>query len=189
MPLEDAQRWDQRYTQDERFRTFTQPRPFLLEQAGWLPKDGLALDIAMGLGGNAAFLMERGLRVVGLDISWVALHRAKERLPGLMAVQADLTRFSLPPAVFDVILNFYYLERSLWLDFGRWLKPGGILIIETLTQEMANIQPRIDPDYLLQPRELIQAFGDLEILAYHEGKQVSRGGHVSAVAGLVARVP
>jgi SAM-dependent methyltransferase len=36
------------------------------------------LDIAMGLGGNAAFLLERGLRVVGLDISWVALQRAKQ---------------------------------------------------------------------------------------------------------------
>lgn len=188
MPIEDALRWDQRYTQDERFRTFTQPRPFLLEQAGWLPKDGFALDIAMGLGGNAAFLMDRGLRVVGLDISWVALQRAKERLPRLMAVQVDLTRFSLPPATFDVILNFYYLERSLWPDYRRWLKPGGILVIETLTQEMSTIQPGIDPSFLLQPRELIQAFGDLDILAYHEGRQESRDGHASAVASLVARV-
>lgn len=189
MPREDATRWDQRYAEDERFRTFTQPRQFLIEQADWLPEHGLALDLAMGPGGNAAFLLERGLRVVGVDISWVALQRAKERLTGLMAVQADLTRFSLPPNRFDVILNFYYLQRSLWLEYRRWLKPGGILMIETLTQEMIAVQPEIDPSFLLQPGELLREFRDLEILAYREGRQVSRGGRTSATASLVARMP
>jgi len=187
MPIEDARRWDQRYAQDQRFRTFTQPRPFLIEQAGWLPEGGLALDVAMGLGGNAAFLLERGLRVVGLDISWVAVQRAKQRLPDLMAVQADLTRFSLPSRTFDIILNFYYLERNLWVDYCRWLKPGGILMIETLTRDMLAIQPEIDPAFLLDSGELFRAFCDLEILAYREGRQVSRDGHTSAVASLVAR--
>jgi len=187
MPIEDASRWDQRYAQDQRFRTFTQPRQFLVEHAGWLPEGGLALDIAMGLGGNAAFLLERGLRVVGLDISWVALQRARQRLPDLMAVQADLTRFSLPSRTFDIILNFYYLERNLWVDYCRWLKPGGILIVETLTQDMLAIQPDIDPAFLLKPGELLLAFRNLEILAYREGRQVSRNGHISAVASLVAR--
>lgn len=189
MPREDAKRWDQRYAEDERFRTFTQPRQFLLEHADWLPEHGLALDVAMGPGGNAAFLLERGLRVVGVDISWVALQRAKVRLPGLMAVQADLTGFYLPPNRFDVILNFYYLQRSLWPEYRRWLKPGGILMIETLTQEMLTIQPEIDPAYLLLPGELLTAFYDLDILAYHEGRQVARGGRTSAVASLVVRMP
>jgi tellurite methyltransferase len=188
MAVEDAQRWDQRYAQDERFRTFTQPRQFLIEQAGWLPERGLALDIAMGLGGNAAFLLERGLRVLGLDISWVALQQAKAKLPALMAVQADLTRFSLPSQVFDVILNFYYLQRSLWPEYRRCLRPGGLLMIETLTQEMVTVQPEIDRAYLLQPGELLQAFNDLEILAYREGAKVSRGGKTSFVASLVARM-
>lgn len=188
MPIEDAQRWDQRYTQDERFRTFIQPRQFLVEQAGWIPQRGLVLDVAMGPGGNAAFLMERGLRVVGLDISWVALHRAKGRLPGLMAVQADLTRFFLPAQTFNVILNFYYLQRSLWPEFRRCLRPGGILMIETLTQDMIAIQPGMDPSFLLQPGELLQAFSDFEILVYREGRQASREGRTSAVASLVARI-
>jgi SAM-dependent methyltransferase len=189
MPIEDARRWDNRYLEDERFRTLNQPRQFLIEQAGWLPQRGLALDIAMGPGRNAAFLLERGLRVVGLDISWVALHRAKDYLPGLMAVQADLTRFFLPSQTFDVILNFYYLQRNLWSEYRRWLRPGGILMIETLTQDMLSIKPDIEPSYLLQPGELVQAFCDLEILAYHEGKRISRDGRISAVASLVARFP
>ncbi len=189
MPIEDARRWDQRYAQDERFRTFTQPRPFLVEQAGFLPERGLALDVAMGLGGNAGFLLERGLQVVGLDISGVALQRAKQRLPGLMAVQADMTCYSFPSRTFDVILSFYYLERKLWADYCRWLNPGGILILETLTQDMLAIQPDLDPAYLLKPGELSMAFTDLEILVYREGQQVSRGGRTSVVASLVARKP
>jgi hypothetical protein len=77
----------------------------------------------------------------------------------------------------------------LWADYPRWLKPGGILMIETLTQDMLAIQPDLDPAYLLKPGELSMAFTDLEILVYREGQQVSRGGRTSVVASLVARKP
>lgn len=189
MPIEDAERWDQRYLQDNRFRTYTRPREFLLEQAGWLPERGWALDVAMGLGGNAAFLLARGFKVVGLDISAVAARRAKDWLPELMAVQVDMTEFDLPSASFDVILNFYYLQRSLWEKYRNWLLPGGLLIIETLTLDMLRYQPDIAPQYLLQPGELLDGFRDFEILAYREGERVSRSGRRSAVASLVGRYP
>lgn len=189
MPKDDALRWDARYAQDGRFSTYTQPRHFLVEQSQWLPKSGLALDVAMGLGGNAEFLLNHGLRVVGVDISWVALSRAKKRLPGLMAIQADLPKINLTPGIFDVILNFYYLQRDLWAKFRRWLRPGGILIFETLTRDMSDIEPDIDADYLLERGELSRAFEDMEILVYREGKVVSRHGRPCAVASLVARQP
>jgi tellurite methyltransferase len=187
MSGDDASRWDQRYTQDERFATFTEPRAFLIEQSAWLPQNGLALDIAMGLGGNAAFLLERGLQVIGVDISWVALQQVKARLPGLMVIQADLPSIHLPPGIFDVIINFYFLRRELWSEFQRWLKPGGVLIFETLTRDMLNIQPGIDPLFLLEAGELWSAFQDWEIIFYREGRILSRRGHPSAVASLVAR--
>jgi tellurite methyltransferase len=189
MPAEDAKRWNQRYLQDERFCTYIQPRSFLVEQAGWLQEQGLALDVATGLGGNAAYLMARGFSVVGVDISGVALRRAKDRLPDLMAVQADLTQFHLPSNAFDVILNFYYLQRCLWARYRNWLRPGGVLIIETLTIDMLKYQTDIDPQFLLHPNELLESFTDIEILVYREGVQVSRSGRQSAVASLVARMP
>lgn len=189
MPTQDAARWNQRYSGDEHFRHYFEPRPFLVECARLLPTSGLALDAAMGLGGNAAFLIERGLRVVGLDISWVAVRRARERLPGLMAAVLDLNCLRLPEDRFDVILNFYYLQRDLWRQYRRALRSGGLLLIETLTQEMQTIHPEIEPGYLLAPGELQEAFRDWEILVYREGWVGMETNHPKAVASLAARRP
>jgi tellurite methyltransferase len=141
----------------------------------------------MGRGGNAAFLMERGLHVIGVDISSVAVRSAKQRLPKLMAIIADLTHFYIPDASFDLISNFYYLQRDLWPAYYQALHPGGVLVMETLTKEMLQRQPEIDPRYLLEPGELKEAFSGWEILVYQEGWSASSTGHSRAVASLVAR--
>lgn len=189
MPDQDATRWNARYLQDARYATFTAARPFLVEHAVYLPHSGLALDVAMGLGGNAGFLLDCGLQVVGVDISWVALQQAKARLPHLQAVLADLTNFYLPEARFDVILNFYYLQRTLWPQFQRALRPSGLLVIETLTRAMLDSHPDFDPDFLLKPGELRQAFSNWQILVYHEGWVGRDTDHPRAVASLIARLP
>ncbi|HSO27220.1 MAG TPA: class I SAM-dependent methyltransferase [Anaerolineales bacterium] len=181
--------WDQRYRENARYDSFGRPRPFLMEQAAYLPFSGLALDIAMGLGGNAEFLLARGLRVIGVDISGVALRKAKARLPQLWAVQANLNAFYFPTQHFDALLNFFYLERSLWPDYERTLKPGGVLILETLTIGMQELRPDIDERYLLQPGELAAAFPHLETLVYEEGWTTGRRNHPRATARLIARKP
>jgi SAM-dependent methyltransferase len=190
MPTADAIRWDDRYQDGGRYAgPFERPRPFLVECEPWLPQTGLALDLAMGLGGNAGYLLDRGLDVVGMDISGVALRQARRRLPGLMAVQADLTYFRLPPAHFDLIIDFYYLERRLFADIIQALKPGGVLIFETMTEAMRSVNPQIEPGYLLGRGELIAAFSSLEILAYSEGWVETSPNHPRAVASLAARRP
>lgn len=186
MPAGDAARWNARY-QQAKYTTSEGPRSFLVRHADLLPQEGLAIDVAMGLGGNAGFLIQRGLKVIGVDISDTAVRRARQLHPGLMAVIADLTHFSLPAAAFDVILNFYYLQRDLWPAYHRALRPGGLLVFQTLTQEMRQSQPDVDPAYLLAPGELRRAFDDMEILFYEEGWEASRSGSPRAVASLIAR--
>jgi len=112
MPIEDANRWNSRYQTDPR-NSSNHPRTLLQEHAGLLPSHGLALDIAMGLGWNASFLIQSGLRVIGVDISYVAVCRAKNELPNLMGIVADLEQFQIPHNTFDVILDSLYLQRNL----------------------------------------------------------------------------
>jgi tellurite methyltransferase len=185
MSTQDANRWNQRYQTDGR-KSDPSPRSFLVENAAALPREGLALDVAMGLGGNAAFLLARGLRVVGMDVSEVAVRRAKSRLPDLLAVTANLTQFCLRSVAFDAIVNFYFLERSLWPIYRRALKPDGVLIVETLTEDMLTIRPDIDPAYLLRPGELYAAFQDWNVLTYREG-WIDQDSWYRAAASLVAR--
>lgn len=187
MPAEDALRWDARYREEER-ESFERPRPFLIDHADLLPKEGNALDIAMGLGGNAGFLLNKGLAVIGVDISRVAVRRAKSRYPGLSGIIADANRFFFPDHYFDVILNFYYLQRELFTHFRRAIRPGGLLVIETLTVAIQEIHPEIDPVYLLQPEELYREFCDTDILVYQEGWRNLESEHPRAVASMVTRI-
>jgi|DewCreStandDraft_4_1066084.scaffolds.fasta_scaffold00001_602 2-polyprenyl-3-methyl-5-hydroxy-6-metoxy-1,4-benzoquinol methylase len=186
MAQTDAIRWNSRY-QESSYLDLREPRSLLIEASQWLPAGGYALDLAMGLGHNAAFLCRRGFKVVGVDISWVAVKHARSLYPEILAVCADLENFSLPPNTFDVILNFYYLQRSIWENVRKWLKPQGLLIIETMTQEMKSLKPEIDDRYLLAPNELLNAFSDFEILLYREGWQEQEKGHPRAAASLIAR--
>jgi len=190
MSKEDARKWNKRYRENAR-PSYTQPRKYLLEVLDKLPSHGLTLDAAMGLGGNAGVLMEKGLRVIGVDISHVGVRRAKERLPNLIALVADLSHFYFPPNTFDVILNFYFLDRDLWPRYADSLQPGGFLVVETMTRPTQAYRPDIDSRYLLEPGELrgsIASLG-LDILHYRESWTQGRSGTPRAVASLLARSP
>lgn len=190
MPAADAQRWNARYREREaQDQDPGPPRTFLVENVDVLPRCGWALDAAMGRGAAAGFLLQRGLNVIGVDISTVAVNAARRTWPRLNAVVADLTAFGLRDASLDVIVNFYYLERSLWPQYRRMLKPGGVLVIESLSLEMLTVNPDVDPAYLLDAGELEQAFGDWEILARRAGWHTDTGHGSRATRGLVVRRP
>jgi len=192
MPSEVASRWNSRYLEGAS-NSFDQPRSLLVNHADLLPTSGLALDLAMGTGGNAGYLLKRGLRVCGVDISYVGVSKAHAKYPALMAIVADLERFSIPPGKFDVILDFLYLQRNLWQPIYTGLKTGGVVFIECLTEDMLSIHPEINPAYLLKTGELRQVFStgelgkNLEILYYHEGWQTESNLHRRAMADLIAR--
>jgi len=168
MPQEDAQRWNARYAQKLSEEREYVPKPFLFDNAAFLPSKGLALDIATGLGGNAQFLMAAGLRVIAVDISEVGIRASKARCPDILGVVADLTRFNLPESTFDVILNFFYLQRDLWPEIVRSLRPGGLLFFETMTERMLADNPDINQNHLLASGELSSAFPTLETIVYEE---------------------
>ncbi len=188
MPAVDAQRWDVRHRANLD-QPVGAPRAFLLESARFLPASGWALDVAMGRGAAAGYLLQRGLNVIGVDISPVAVRAARAEWPGLLAVRADLTAFELRSESLDVIVNFYYLERSLWPAFGRMLKPGGLLIFETMTEAMSGRPVEADPAHLLAPQELLSYFRAWEVLDYRESASTPEGRSRRPTAALAARRP
>lgn len=184
----DAIRWNHRYLTNE-YRNIRHPRSLLYQAKPFLPHSGIALDVACGLGTNARYLIQNGLNVIGVDISLVALQQARRNYPKFELICADMENIYFPNAYFDVIINFYYLQRSLWISFRKWLKPGGLLIIETLKREMREIKPEICVDFLLYPNELQLAFADLDILYYQEGWTAQSTTHPRCIASLIARKP
>jgi len=88
-----------------------------------------------------------------------------------------------------LIINFYYLQRDLWPAIQAALRPGGVLVFETLTQNMQDSHPDIDPQYLLHPGELKAAFPKVQTLVYHEGWTGEKGNPQRTIASLVAQKP
>jgi SAM-dependent methyltransferase len=99
-------------------------------------------------------------------------------------VHADLESCTVPVAEFDVILCFYYLQRSLFAPIHHALRPGGMLVYESYTLDQLNFPggPH-NPEHLLNPGELREAFRGLQTLFYREFR-VGKG-----IASLLARRP
>ncbi len=70
-----------------------------------------------------------------------------------------------------MILVFFYLQRELFPALIRALAPGGILVYKTYTQEHGRLSGGMGPTHpmhLLEPNELLKAFGSLQVLFYRE---------------------
>jgi tellurite methyltransferase len=177
--------WDNRYSTKP---TSTEPSEILVEFADILPRSGRALDLACGGGRNTVFLAQRNLQAVGIDRSREALAQggelARQKKVHVEWIQADLETFALPPAAYDVIACTFYRDPKLYSAIRESLCPGGLLFYETFSLEQLRFKtgPR-NPAHLLQPSELLHAFGDWDVLFYHE-TWIDRG-----VAALVARKP
>lgn len=186
MTKSDAEKWNQRY--QSAGHNLSKPRPFLEEHIGRLPNAGLGLDVAMGLGHNANLLTQHGLDVIGLDISNVALRKVHRAYPWIQSVLCDLPEIHFTPAAFDVILNFWFLERDLLTAYRNWLKPGGFLFFEIMLHAQEKQPSQINPAYFLKQGELLQFFGDWDVLIYDEEVEAhARGEDKQAVQLLVQR--
>ncbi|KPK46065.1 MAG: hypothetical protein AMJ77_06485, partial [Dehalococcoidia bacterium SM23_28_2] len=134
--MEDtAEYWDERYRQGHTMPD--EPADLLLENSSLLPKGGKALDVAMGSGRNALYLASRGFQVTGIDLSAVAVEKCRQKAERLglpiEALVADLEHFSLLSEEYDLIVNFYYFQRSLTPQIVSALKPDGVLVFESFT--------------------------------------------------------
>lgn len=184
MSLKDKEKWDSKYSADE-YITGREPCEWLMENAGLLNGHGEALDIAMGEGRNAVFAAKLGYNVVGVDISETGLRKAlalaKENNTRITAVLTDLDDYKIPENSFDLILCFNFLDRRMFPDMCRGLKPGGLIFYETFTIDHLK-HSSFKKEWVLGHNELLEAFSELRVLRYRETDQVDK-----AIASLVAQ--
>ncbi len=165
--------------------------PWLQRVLPLLPR-GRALDIACGRGRNALLLAEAGYAVRAVDASPPALARlaeeAQRRGLAIDTAPQDLEQTpKLPVAAFDVVLQFFYLQRSLFDALRKAVRPGGVAVVRTFSRAGNFPDGPGNPDYVLRVGELLQVFAGWEILLHEEGlDKAARGG---GLAGIVARKP
>lgn len=171
----DQQRWNQKY-ETEVFLFGKEPVPFLKQNVDLLPK-GKVLDLAMGEGRNGVYLATQGFDVEGWDISDVGLQKAhrlaREHNVSITTQVVDLETVQLPENRYDVILMMYYMQRDLFPQIKKALKPGGVAVIETYNVDYLKYRD-FRREWLLETNELLEHFKDFKILryqAYDDGKE------------------
>lgn len=171
MTTSAQQKWDDKYQKAD-LNTPANPCFALKQHSRLLPFTGRALEVACGLGGNARFLAQCGLKVDAWDISdnaltvlnnWASINH----LP-ITPLITDLEQMILPYQQFDVIVVSRYLDRKLFSALADALKPNGLLIYQTFLAPVQENAPR-NPNFYVQSNELSHAWPSLQTVVYGEG--------------------
>jgi SAM-dependent methyltransferase len=136
---------------------------------------GPALDLACGGGRHRALLLACGHPVVAVDRDVGAVQTlAHVPPPALEIVAADLEQgpagWPLGARTFAVVVVVDYLWRPLLPRIVGAVASGGILLYETFARGHERYGRPRNPEFLLEPGELLAAVhGQLEVVAYEHG--------------------
>jgi SAM-dependent methyltransferase len=141
-----------------------EPSPWVTRWAALVTR-GPVLDVASGSGRHSRVFVEKNLPVVAVD-------REAQSIPGVRFVQADLEDGSAWPFAgqrFGAIVVANYLHRPLFPLIAAALEEGGALIYETFMLGNERYGRPSNPNFLLRPGELLEAFGALTVVAFEQG--------------------
>ena len=158
---------------------------------------GRVLDLAAGAGRHTRLLLDMGFRVTAVD-------RDIEGLRPLAGDKCEIRAIDLetgaPESTFvtlgggyDGIVVTNYLHRPLFAPIAGALAPDGVLIYETFAVGNERLGRPRNPDFLLRPSELVDAFAALTILAFEQGEVTQPRPaviqRIAAIAGPLGRLP
>ncbi len=165
-------------------------------------KQAPVLDLACGSGRNGLYLVKNDVLVTFSDVKSEALEQVQESLSHLsiekqrkaLCWQIDFEKpetLPLQEKSFAAIMIFRYLHRPLIEQIKAAIKPGGMVIYETFTEQQAQFGRPKNPDFLLKPTELVEFFSDWKILHHFEGitHNTQTNNTKQAIAQIVAIKP
>lgn len=184
MSAKDRVRWDKVYKQ-RAHDPYPGPDPLLLEYIPPVqPDEGrTALDLAGGVGQNALWLASQGYNVDLMDISRVALQRARaemvlRNIRSVNLLQIDVDDVELKPEAYDLVTVTRYLKRDLFESIKASVKPGGRVIYTTFNIHYLDLVPEFNTEFLLGEGELRRFFEQWTLL-YDE--EIDHNSYIVAV--------
>jgi SAM-dependent methyltransferase len=191
MSTKDRVRWDEIFSKRKK-DSYPGPAALLLQFTPSVEGEERprALDLAAGLGQNGLWLAEQEYNVDIIDISRVALGRARQemafrnlRTANMLQVDLDeltLTKEDCSAAheicenSYELICVFRYLKRSLFPLIKAAIKPKGRIIYETFNTNYLQEVPEFNPDFLLEHHELADIFADWRIIHHEDEGSISQ---------------
>lgn len=146
------------------------PSEWVVRWISQITPGGRVLDLAAGSGRHSLLLAESGFVVNAVDRDVSALAEL-DTLQTVTVLKSDLEQGSWPfkPGEFAGIVVTNYLYRPLFPHLLDALVDGGVLIYETFAAGNEVYGKPSNPDFLLQPGELLEIMdGRLRILGYEE---------------------
>jgi SAM-dependent methyltransferase len=147
------------------------PSPWFARFAELVPAGARVLDVACGHGRHTRLFAGRGCRVLAVDRDPAAL-AALADVPGVATAALNLEGGAWPLAGerFDAIVVANYLHRPLFAHLVAALARDGTLLYETFARGNEAYGRPSNPDFLLEPGELLRvAAGSLSVVAFEEG--------------------
>jgi len=195
----DESFWNKRYANRD-FLYGTEPNSFLAEHCHLL--NGPVLSLSEGEGRNAVLLASRGLDVIGVDISSVALEKAqtlaKSRGVEIKTVVADLATFEPEENHYGSVISISAhlpstVRNELYPSIERSLRTNGLILLEAFSENQLTRDtggPK-DADMLMTVEKVQREFPNLEpVLLREVEREVLEGeGHrgMASVVQFIAR--
>lgn len=178
MTISDRRHWDARYTYAARTTLNRGPDSLLLHYTPLATNGARALELACGLGHNARWLAWQGYRVDAIDISVRALRQARQAMlrqpgAGVHFIAADLDNFPLPARQYDLVVVFRFLDRRLFPQVRARVRPGGLVIYQTLNTGALARGTVSNLDHVLECGELPTLFPGWHIVHADDGPTMS----------------
>jgi SAM-dependent methyltransferase len=173
------------------------PSSWVRRFAPLIRSGGRVLDLAAGTGRHTRLLIDMGFAVTAVDRDIEGLRPLVSERCDIRAIDLESGELEHAMALlggdYDGIVITNYLHRPLFPVIVAALAPDGVLIYETFAIGNERFGRPRNPDFLLRPGELLEAFGALTTVAFEQGEVIrphpAAIQRIAAVNGPLVRLP
>jgi SAM-dependent methyltransferase len=168
---DDRQKWNDRYREAAALGP-PAPHPLALRWRGRMV-GGTMLDAACGLGRGIAAVGHLFHTVYGVDLSEVAIARARRVWAGrsIEWIVGDVTVQPWEPDCFGLVCAFGFTDLPFFRRMRGSIRPGGMIVYEGFSRRQLEAKPDLDPGWTSSPADWDQLLAGWEFLERGESTE------------------